>query len=209
MDVFMISSQSTANRSDATKSQTADTDRATVTLIFGCMFSGKTTALVKRIQRMEPASRVAIKHAADRRYADRAIVTHSGLTVPAHCVMMAHEILGLVTEETSVVAVDEAHFFDTSLVTTIDTLARRGIDTILTSLEPDSWGVPFPIVAELRALADESIFKTATCAQCRARADRTQRLTPIVDGNMVEGPGCYEPRCQACWKPPPEPRPGG
>ena len=204
----MISPQSAENRSHTTQSQIVDRDRATVTLIFGCMFSGKTTSLVIRLQRIEPASRVAIKHAVDRRYADQGIVTHSGLTLPAHSVSTAHEILGLVTENTRVVAVDEAHFFDSSLVTTIDALAQRGIDTVLTSLEPDSWGVAFPIVAELRELADQSVFKTAACARCGALADRTQRLTPIVNGDMVEGSGCYEPRCQVCWTPPPEPRPG-
>ena len=89
----------------------------------------------------------------------------------------------------------------------IEALARRGLGVVLTSLDPDSWGRPFHVVERLRPIAGESVSLQATCARCDAVASRTQRLTPIVHGNMADGPENYEPRCPACWTPPPEPAP--
>ena len=43
------------------------------------------------------------------------------------------------------------------------------------------------------------------CGRCGREATYTQRLTPIIDGNIVGGPESYEPRCRQCWSPPPEP----
>jgi thymidine kinase len=102
------------------------------------------------------------------------------------------------------VALDEAHFFNGGLDEIVADLKRRGIDVMLTSLDRDSWGRPFAVVEQLRRIADEQITLHAVCAKCGAQADRTQRLTPIIDGQMVGGPESYEPRCQNCWLPPPE-----
>ena len=102
-------------------------------------------------------------------------------------------------------AIDEAHFFDASLAAVVAGLAQRGVDVVVTSLQPDSWGRPFTVAERLLAIADEPMVTTATCARCGALADRTQRLTPIVDGQMVVKPSNYEPRCRSCWRPPLEP----
>ena len=86
-------------------------------------------------------------------------------------------------------------------------LAKRGLSVVITSLDPDSWGRPFDVVERLRPIAGETIPLQAACAQCAARATRTQRLTPIIGGNMADAPENYEPRCRDCWAPPPEPAP--
>ena len=104
-------------------------------------------------------------------------------------------------------AVDEGHFFGEPLVDVCRGLVRRKINVIVTSLDRDSWGRRFPVAEQLTALADEAVVRHAICARCGATADRTQRLTPIIDGNMVGGPESYEPRCRSCWTPPPEPPP--
>lgn len=173
-----------------------------VSLILGCMFSGKTTELLRRVAAV-PAPRVlAVKHAIDMRFAGGEIVSHAGKAFPALTVASAAEIVGLVGPQTALAAIDEAHFFDDGLVDVVRCLQARGLDVVLASLEPDSWARPFPINESLRALADECIVKHATCARCGAVADRTQRLTPIIGGRMVVDPSNYEPRCVKCWLPP-------
>lgn len=177
----------------------------TVTVIYGCMFSGKTTELLRRLEEYPSGKALAFKHAIDTRYSASAIVSHGGKASPAFVVKNADEIERSVSGDIGMVAVDEAHFFDGSLADVVARLAGRGIDTVLTSLQPDSWGRPFPVVDRLLAIADEPILTTATCARCGGVADRTQRLTPIVDGNMVVEPSNYEPRCRKCWCPPDHP----
>ena len=104
-------------------------------------------------------------------------------------------------------AVDEGHFFDLVLVDVARDLAAQGKDVIITALDRDSWGRPFTVADRLTALADEPVLRSTVCAGCGSTADRTQRLTPIIDGNMVGGPESYEARCRSCWVRPPEPPP--
>jgi len=179
------------------------------TLICGCMFSGKTTALLRRLAACDPASALAVKPLVDQRYSANEIVSHDGQAMAAVAVASAGEILDWLTTESRFVAIDEAHFFDESLNDVLAVLRDLGLDVMLTSLDLDSWGRPFPAIECLRGAADETALLFATCARCGRRADHTQRMTPIVDGNLVGGPESYEPRCLACWRPPPENPPDG
>jgi pyridoxal phosphate enzyme (YggS family) len=176
--------------------------RGTTTLILGCMFSGKTTELLRRLVGPSVVTALAIKHATDTRFAPRALVSHSGKAHSATVVAQADEIPRLISNGINLLAIDEAHFFDDRLIGVIEQTARLGIDVVVASLEPDSWGRTFPINRGLREIADECLLLRATCAHCGRPADRTQRLTPIVNGQMVVDPSHYEPRCTACWQPP-------
>jgi len=179
--------------------------RETITVICGCMFSGKTTELLRRLEAYPRGEALAFKHVIDTRYSASAIVSHGGKALPAIVVANAGEIERHITDDTKMVAVDEAHFFDECLAAVVSRLAERGIDVVLTSLQPDSWGRPFPLAERLLAIADEPTVTTARCARCGRIADRTQRLTPIIDGQMIVEPDNYEPRCRKCWRPPREP----
>lgn len=176
--------------------------RGTTSLIIGCMFSGKTTELIRRVKGYPAEGVLAIKHAVDTRFGRDAIISHAGKSLSATPVRCAHDILNLVNEQTRVVAVDEGHFFDSELVDVVAELNERTVNVVMTSLEPDSWGRPFPINESLRQRASVCVLKTANCARCGDVADRTQRLTPIVAGNMVVDPSQYEPRCRSCWRAP-------
>lgn len=184
-----------------------ESERGTVAVICGCMFSGKTTVLFRRLERYPSRSVLAFKHVIDQRYSADEIVSHAGKGWPALMVATAAEIPRRIKTGIDIVALDEAHFFDDSLVQVVRDLTQRGIDVILTSLDRDSWGRPFAVAERLRSIADEALMLQAVCARCGVKADRTQRLTPIVSGQMVGGPESYEPRCQTCWSPPPEPPP--
>ena len=168
------------------------------------MFSGKTTELMHRMRQHPPSSVRAFKHSADDRYRAGAIVTHDGHSSQAIRIDRASAMLNSCADGVTLVVVDEAHFFEDQLLEVVRTLADRGIEVVLTSLDLDSWGQPFPLIDKLCALATEVVVKTGTCARCGKPADRTQRLTPIIDGQMITGPEHYESRCQTCWTPPPE-----
>lgn len=182
----------------------AAADRGTITLITGCMFSGKTTELLRRVRAEEPGRVTVCKHAADDRYDARSVVAHTGDQMAAVALRSPEELLELVRWPVGLVAMDEAHFFGVSPVPVVESLALRGVATVLAALDLDSWGRPFAVVEALRKVADVEVGRKALCACCGLEADRTQRLTPIVGGRMVGGAESYEPRCRACWNPPPE-----
>ena len=180
-------------------------------LILGCMFSGKTTELLRRFRagtaRLElcssPLKAMAFKHRVDDRYRWDKIVTHRMETISAEVVSSAVEILERIDGRTRLVAIDEAQFFDEALPTVCQELARRGIEVVMTALDLDSWGKPFPVVRKLLDTTSPSVILCrADCARCGATAGHTQRLTPIVDGRMIGGADDYEPRCSRCWRPP-------
>ncbi|MGB2986493.1 MAG: thymidine kinase [Phycisphaerae bacterium] len=198
---------SDGHQQERSTSHTQPARRGTITVICGCMFSGKTTELLRRLADVAPDSVLVVKHKIDRRYRVDAAVSHTGQSWPAVAVASAHEVSAHIRSGIEVTGIDEAHFFDAALVDVVQAAAARGIDVIVTSLDRDSWGRPFPVTERLCSIADEPIVKRAVCARCGCVGDRTQRLTPIIDGNMVGGPESYEPRCLKCWHPPPEPPP--
>jgi len=174
-----------------------------VELILGCMFSGKTTHLLRRIRQETSGCVATFKHRIDDRYCPDSIVAHNMDRVSSIVVGGAAEIPQWLGEQTRLVAVDDAHFFDEGLVALCRSLARRRVSVVMAALDRDSWGRPFPVIEELRASVGSTTVKYSICAQCGAVADCTQRLTPILDGRMIGGPESYEPRCRACWAPPP------
>lgn len=178
------------------------TERGAIAVILGCMFSGKTTELLRRLDRFPIESTVTVKHVIDDRYRVDAVVSHSGKARSAQAVARAEDIPSLVSDSIELVAIDEAHFFGASLIEVLQSITHRGVAVMTTLLDRDSWGRPFVIAERLRDLADETLELDAICGRCGKRADRTQRLTPIVNGRMVGGSEGYEPRCPACWTPP-------
>lgn len=181
-----------------------NTKRGTISVLSGCMFSGKTTELLRRLERIPPRSILVFKHVIDTRYEPDAVVSHGGKAVAAIRISSATEIADHVSDGVEMVAVDEGHFFDGGLVVVARDLASRGRNVIITLLDQDSWGRPFLVAERLCEIADEAAVLRAACAKCGAIADHTQRRTPIVDGNLVGGPESYEPRCRICWTAPPE-----
>lgn len=192
--------------------------RGSLTLILGCMFSGKTTELL-RILGQRPADEVlAFKPRLDTRFGREVIGSHARGSFPAVAIGKSDELLAALcrerpaTEVSSgqcprLVAVDEAHFFNPDIVEAFRNIRDKGMDLIVTALDRDSWGRPFPAVERMRAMARSVREKTTFCARCGAIADHTQRLTPIVDRTMVGGSESYEPRCADCWHAPPETAP--
>ena len=176
--------------------------RGTLTLIRGCMFSGKTTELLRRLAGHDAGTYALFKHVIDDRYATDAVVSHMGQVLPARKIALAREILATLDPDAAVIAIDEGHFFDEELVDVVRDLGDRGVTCIITALDRDSWANPFPLIDQIGDLADEDIMLHTTCAQCGEQANRTQRLTPVTDDNMVGGPESYEPRCATCWSPP-------
>jgi thymidine kinase len=106
-------------------------------------------------------------------------------------------------DDTTVVGIDEAQFFDDGIVDVIEGLASKNIRVIVTGLDMDFRGEPFGCIPELLARADKIVKLQAICMTCGEPANRTQRLVdgkparyddPIV---IVGASEMYEARCRA------------
>jgi thymidine kinase len=174
-----------------------------IEVIAGCMFSGKTEELIRRLRRAQIARQeVAIfKPRIDNRYSNDHIVSHSELKIPSLVVEKPSEILEL-AGTAQVVGIDEAQFFDMSLVEVADQLANEGKRVIIAGLDQDYRGKPFEPIPQLLAVAEYITKTLAICMVCGNPADRTQRTTQANERVLVGAKDAYEARCRGCFKPP-------
>ena len=185
-----------------------------VEVVTGSMFSGKTEELIRRVKRALLArQRVqAFKPRIDDRYDAERIVSHaavvdgavalgSGFTLEAVAVATSESLEGRVLDDTQVVAIDEAQFFDAGLVEVVQRLADRGVRVILAGLDQDYLGRPFHPMPELMAVAEHVTKVHAVCTACGAAASRSQRLLAERATVLVGGNETYEARCRACFEP--------
>lgn len=185
----------------------AITNSGWIEVITGCMFSGKTEELLRRIRRAEIADQsVAVfTPAVDDRYGKTTIGTHTGATWTATVVdeERPQQILGSLNGE-KVVAFDEANFFSTELVSICKRLADDGHRVIVSGTDQTFRAEPFEPLAQLVTLAEYVDKLQAICSQCGEPATRSQRL---IDGKparyddptiMVAAEESYEARCRHC-----------
>jgi len=173
-----------------------------IEVIAGCMFSGKTEELIRRLRRAQIGrQKVAIfKPRIDTRYSNDHIVSHSELKIPSQVVGQASEILSL-AKDAQVVGIDEAQFFDMSLLDVVEQLANDGKRVIIAGLDQDYLGKPFEPIPQLLAIAEYITKTLAICVVCGNPADRTQRITGGSERVLVGAMDSYEARCRRCFSP--------
>lgn len=174
-----------------------------VEVICGPMFSGKSEELIRRVVRVDIARRKVqvFKPALDDRYADQEIVSHSRLSVSAIPVEDSTELLRLVDDDTEVIGVDEAQFFDDGLVEVVESLAHAGRQVIVAGLDLDYLGRPFEPIPTLATRAEYVTKALAVCHRCGEPANFTQRTVVSDDLVVLGATDSYEARCRRCWDP--------
>jgi thymidine kinase len=171
-----------------------------IEVIAGCMFSGKTEELIRRVRRAQIArQKVAIfKPRIDTRYSADHIVSHSEARIPSNVVQNSNDVVGQVGDA-QVVGIDEGQFFDMGIVDVAEQLANEGRRVIIAGLDQDYRGKPFEPMPQLLAVAEYITKTLAICVVCGNPADRTQRTTTASERVLVGAKDSYEARCRRCW----------
>jgi thymidine kinase len=173
-----------------------------IEVICGCMFSGKTEELIRRLRRAQIAKQkvVVFKPKIDIRYSPEHIVSHSEQFLNAKVIEDANEILSLVGDA-QVVGIDEGQFFKVNIVDVCNQLADQGKRIIVAGLDQDYKGNPFEPMPQLLAIAEYITKTLAICVVCGNPADRTQRKSEQHELVVVGAKDLYEARCRYCHKP--------
>ena len=157
-------------------------------VICGPMFSGKTEELLRRIRRAQIAKLpVALfKPATDKRYDDVEVVSHDKNAMSSIVVNGSQALWDHIQharqrepgrrEGFSIVAVDEAQFFDKGLPEVCNNLANQGYRVIVAGLDLDYEGVPFGPMPLLLALAEEVTKLHAVCVETGRAAHFSHRI---------------------------------
>ncbi len=170
-----------------------------IEVIAGCMFSGKTEELIRRLRRAQIARQniKIFKPNVDTRYAHDLIVSHSEQSLPSIKLNNINEIIDL-SKEAQVIGIDEAQFFSEEIVTITDRLANEGKRIIIAGLDQDYRGIPFGPMPQLLAIAEYITKTLAICVVCGNPADKTQRKTLSSELVIVGASDIYEARCRRC-----------
>jgi thymidine kinase len=178
--------------------------KGSVEVICGSMFSGKTDELIRRLRRAVIARQKVqvFKPTVDVRYAVEKVTSHAGSDYDAIPVGKAADILSRIDKDATVIAIDEAQFFDEGIIEVVEALAAKNIRVIVGGLDTDFRGEPFGLMPVLMARAEHVDKLQAICMVCGEPASRTQRLVngkparfddPVV---IVGAAEMYEARCR-------------
>src|SRR4051812_8682631 len=171
-----------------------------IEVICGCMFSGKTEELIRRLNRALIAQQKVeiFKPSIDKRYHEVKIVSHSEREIRSTPVDFADDIL-LLAGECDVVGIDEAQFFDNNIVEVCNKLANSGKRVIVAGLDMDFEGKPFGPMPNLLAVAEFVTKVHAICAQTGQLASYSFRLSEENQQVMVGEKDQYEARSRTAF----------
>ncbi len=164
------------------------------------MFSGKTEELIRRLRRAQFANQKieTFKPSLDTRYSDIDVVSHDSHSISCTPVKDPSRML-LVPDDVQVVGIDEAQFFDDSLVDVCIRLADRGVRVIVAGLDMDYAGKPFGPMPTLMAVAEDVSKVHAICVKCGALASFSHRLSASRKLVVLGEKDVYEPLCRGCF----------
>jgi len=174
--------------------------RGSIEVITGSMFSGKTEELIRRLRRAQFAGlRVEIfKPSIDKRYSESRVVSHDEKSIISTPVDNASAIL-LLAGNVEVVGIDEAQFFDNTIVDVCNKLADSGVRIVIAGLDMDFMGKPFGPIPGLLAIAEYVTKVHAICMRCGNLAQYSFRKSDEEQVVVLGEKDKYEPLCRSCF----------
>ncbi|XWV25289.1 mg356 protein [Tupanvirus deep ocean] len=190
-----------------------------ITTIVGPMFSGKTTELIRLIDRQRIAGKkcLIIKHSMDDRFDDVVSTTNKGTGiyhVTTHSEICYYKcdikylsdvndirVFNFIKEKYDVVGVEEGFFFK-GIHNFCNMLADNGIVVIISTLDTSFKQEIFPEIGDLMGSSEKLIKLTAVCMRCRSNEKRDASFTiRTIDSDeaiLVGGSDIYQSVCREC-----------
>jgi len=166
-----------------------------IEVICGCMYSGKTEELIRRLHHVQIARQrlQAFTPRRDTRYAIGNLVSHNGVRIEAQAIDSIRQLPDFLHDEVQVVALDELHFLDDdpdAVLTTCQSLADRGLRVLVAGLDQDFRAAPFPAMSRLLSGLIDGGDRLPDVTP-RQFADLLQRL---MEGETIRAGGATHPR---------------
>jgi len=162
-------------------------------IIVGCMKSGKTTELRRRIKVYGKRKKLLVTSSLDS-----VKLTHDGKTKTTHFAETVAEIPKLFNiSKVQLIAIDEGQFFP-DLVSGVKMLLDLGKSVTVAGLDCDYTGKPFEQMCLLLASCDNITKLHATCVSCHKQATFSHRLE-VGDKGLIDTESKYEPMCRKCF----------
>ena len=153
-----------------------------IEVICGSMFSGKTEELLRRVKRAKIAKQKIkiFNPKKDVSYDKKKVISQDQNSIKSKPVSNPGKIIKL-SEKFEVIGIDEAQFFDDSLVDVCNELANLGKRVIVSGLDMDFKGKPFGPMPNLLAIAEYVTKVHAVCSKSGKMASYTHRIVDSDD----------------------------
>ncbi|MGL5358024.1 MAG: thymidine kinase [Metamycoplasmataceae bacterium] len=171
-----------------------------IEIITGPMFSGKSAELIRRTTILSYAElkTLVVKHSYDDRFSKNEITSRNGDKIASFLASSTKEIKSLFNNEYKFLVIDEAQFFDNDLYDFIVEISNNGTNVIISGLDQDFQRKPFPLMANLMAIADVVLKLKAVCLVCKSCAGTSFRKNKSINLWEVGDTQEYEARCKFC-----------
>lgn len=181
-----------------------------ISLICGCMFSGKTDELIRRVRVLKRAQKkiLIFKPQIDNRFqGKKEIITHDNLRLNSHLISTPADIKSVLMKQPDVnaVVIDEIQFLDKSFLPLIKKLAKEKKIVICAGMDKDYWNHYDSLMSRLLVEAEIVDKLFAICSKCNQIATHTQRMKDgapvsyLKPKIMIGGSESYEARCKFCY----------
>jgi len=179
---------------------------AKLTAVYGPMFAGKTTWIIKKISELEGRGEkcLVFKPRLDNRYGKESkLHSHSGSSGQAILVdeQKPNQMLYLwdvTSEHHQTIIIDEVMFFSNEIIEVVKEMLAAELDVIVAGLDTNFKKEPFGVMSELIGLAHEHIGLGAKCYKCGGVAQYSARIKGGTDDIVVGAADSYQPACALC-----------
>ena len=174
-------------------------------LIIGCMYSGKTTELIRLIERYESIQKkmMIINYKGDTRYgSDNKIYTHDRRGIDAiHVENIMHIFTGEFEEKykaSDIIFINEGQFFNNLFDFCIRSIEQDDKTVIICGLDGDYKREPFGDILRLIPVSDKITRLTAMCKMCNDGTPGlfTRRIIDSDKQELIGGMESYLPVCR-------------
>ena len=196
---FSLNKQDSTNSSKSNSSRGKDKIYGKIHLILGPMFSGKSTELLRLVNRChyKRKTTICVSYSMDNRYSDNdCVVTHDRTEYPAIKAKNISSIRDKI-EQYDVIGIDEGQFYP-DLVEQCEELCNMGKTVIIAALSGNFKRESFDTIARIIPKSDIIQNINAICFDCDEDATFTLRLTNETSEVLIGGEESYKPACRGC-----------
>ncbi|XP_040438183.1 thymidine kinase, cytosolic [Falco naumanni] len=173
--------------------------RGQIQVIFGPMFSGKSTELMRRVRRFQLAQHrcLLVKYTKDTRYCSSGVSTHDKNIMEALPACLLKDVYQEALSS-AVIGIDEGQFFP-DIVEFCEMMANAGKTVIVAALDGTFQRKAFGSILNLVPLAESVVKLNAVCMECYREASYTKRLGAEREVEVIGGADKYHSVCRTCY----------
>lgn len=172
-----------------------------IELIIGCMYSGKTTELIRRAKRYETLHKniMIFTHKIDTRYVENGISTHNRETMNA---IPLESLFSMENSEefkrAEIIFIEEGQFFSDLYDFVVKCADVYKKTVIVSGLDGDYLRKPFQQIVDLIPHAEHVVKLNALCKECGdgTLATFSKRVVSSTDRELVGSDGVYVAVCR-------------